>query len=218
MSGLPLAPRTRSGEVAEYVDDDQFASGQSLDKCGFEIVSLFWHSVKPGERNPYSGNQIHQMAHDDYVRFDGPDTRSNSNGMSNETLYRLISFHNFKLSILAAYREQIPLYLSDTRALRSFLLYGYPVVLGGVSEKSVYDEEMRGCPYSWEQGKSSPDYSHIILATGLGASDEVLCRDTANIGPDGRVRMGPRRYRLSSLKLTTATALVPSWLASPMGL
>lgn len=217
MSGLPLAPRTRSGEVAEFLDDDQFASGQSLDKCGFEIVSLFWHSVPPGHKNPYSGGDVHLMAHEDYLKFDGPDITANGQGMSNETLYKLLDAHHFMYHSICQH-AQIPLSRSDANVIRVMLLYGYPVILGGVSEKSVYDEELKHTPYSWEQKAASPDYSHVILATGLAASDEIVCRDTANIGPDGKVRIGPRRYRLSSLRLTTATALVPSWLAAPTGL
>lgn len=208
MSGYPLAPRSKSGEVAEFIDDDQFASGQSVDKCGYEIVSLFWHSVPVNHKNPYTGADVHLMAHNDYMRFAGPDVASNQAGMSNAQLVRELALHNFKF--------QYVLPPTDWHAVRSFLLYGYPVLLGGVDEATVYDVEHGGCPYSWI--RPHVDYFHILLATGLSLSDELLCRDTANIGPDGKVRIGPRRYRTAGLKLTTAVALVPSWLPVPSGL
>ena len=207
MMHLAISPKSPSGEVARFIDDDQFGPGQSLDKCGYEIVSLFWHSVAPDKVNPYHATDIHAMAHTDYLYYAGQDILSNQTGMSNVTLYSDLKRHRF---------EYVGLPPGNWDRVRTFLLYGYPVVLGGVDEATVFDVGVGKCPYSWI--RPGVDYWHIILATGLSYSDELLVRDTANIGPDGKVRPGPRRYRLGGMKLTTATALVPSWLLVPTGL
>lgn len=195
---------TASGEVAAFVDDNQFGFGQSPDKCGFEIVSLFWHSVKSGSHNPYSSAQIHAMAHTDYVHFDGPDLASNHNGMADWTLYADLEMHKFKYVKLA----------KDWNIIRGFIGHGYPVVIGGVSEATVFDVELNShVPYPWI--KPGVNYFHIILATGLDGPNILKFRDTANVQPNGQLRPGPRRYRTDLMHFTTATALVPTWLPAP---
>jgi|SRR5581483_2404738 len=194
---------TSSGEVAVFVDDNQFASGQSQDKCGPEAVAVFWHSVKPGEKNPYTSADIHEMASADYVRFIGPDVTSDHAGTDNATLYKLLAAHNFMYKIG-------PL---DMAWVKEWLNAGYPVILGGVAESSVFDLGLNANPYNW----NTAGLFHIILATGPGATGEVLVRDTANIDHSGIVRPGPRRYRLSGLTFTTATMVIPSWMPVPTG-
>jgi hypothetical protein len=190
---------TPSGEVAVFLDDDQFHAGESVDKCGPEAVSLFWHSVKPGEQNPYTSAQIHAMAHDDYVRFIGPDVASNHGGTSNQLLYTMLASHRFSYKPGPA----------DIHWVQSWLKAGYPVIIG-IWEESVHDLALGGNPYNWE----TRGLTHIIVASGPGTTGEVLVRDTANIGPQG-VRPGPRRYDTTKLQLVSATMVVPSWLDDP---
>ena len=187
---------TPSGEVAQFVDDDQFGSGQSQDKCGPEAVALFWHSTAPGTHNPYTSADVHAMAHTDYTRFIGPDDTADTGGTSNALLYHMLSAHNFHYCA-------IPTNLS---LIKAFLHVGYPVIIG-VEESSVDDLGIGGSPYSW----NTSGLSHVITATGAGATGEILVRDTANIAPTG-VRPGPRHYNSGKLQLLSATVCVPSWL------
>lgn len=191
---------TASGEVAVFIDDNQFGSGESQDKCGPEAVSLFWHSVKPGDRNPYLSVAVHAMAHDDYVEFCGLDTTSNHNGTSNKTLYDMLAKHHFVC-------KPGP---TDVNWVKAWLAAGYPVIIG-IVESSVKDLGLNGSnPYGWD----TTGLTHVIVASGPGAAGELLVRDTANIGSGG-VRPGPRRYDAHALQLVSATMVVPNWMAIP---
>lgn len=192
---------TPSGEVAVFLDDDQFATGQSQDKCGPEAVSVFWHSVKPGDKNPYTSTDIHSMASADYVKFIGPDNPGDTNGTSNQTLYNMLAEHHFSYKTGPA----------DIAWVKGWLAAGYPVIIG-ITESSVRDLGLNGGnnPYNW----NTSGLTHVIVASGPGQNGEVLVRDTANIGTSG-VRPGPRRYDSHALQLVSATMVVPSWLPVP---
>lgn len=191
---------TPKGEVAEFIDDNQFGSGQSTMKCGPEAVALVWHAVAPGAKNPYSSADVHAMAHADYAKFIGPDNSSDQAGTSNEILYAMLKEHGFQ-------------FLSGPATLsfvRSELDKGHLVIIG-ITEASVEDLELNKLPYSWPPGAMT----HIIVASGPGANaGELLVRDTANIGPQG-VRPGPRRYNAYKLQLVSATSVTPTWLKPP---
>lgn len=195
-----MATLTSSGEVAVFIDDDQFGSGQSVDKCGPEAVSIFWHSVKVGNHNQYTSADVHQMAAADYIKFIGPDNPGDHNGTSNQTLYDMLSFHHF------SYKPG-PV---DINWIKGWLAAGYPVIVG-IVESSVRDLGLNGSnPYNW----NTSGLTHVIVATGPGQAGELLVRDTANIGSTG-VRPGPRRYDSHALQLVSATMVVPSWLPVP---
>lgn len=200
----PVQRLSPTGEVIVCPDDDQFGWGESTMKCGYEIVALFWHSVKPGQALPYTSRDVHQMAHSDYVHFAGPDIASDGNGMTDSQLYADLAFHNFHYLKLGLNWAEI----------RAWLRYGYPVIIGGVSENSVYDLELGGhVPYPWI--KPGVNYWHIILATGEDGADSLKFRDTANVDPRGKLRPGPRKYKTSELRFTTATVALPTWLPMP---
>lgn len=205
----PITRLSSSGEVAEFIDDNQFNWGfESVMKCGPESVSLFFHSLPPGQHNPYISAQVHRMASDDYTRFIGPDIPTDKAGTSDNTLYTLLSYHGFHYLIL-------PNDDSVFYRIKAWLRCGYPVICG-MFENSVIDRELGKCPYPWPVG----DMTHIILATGLvdDSSQFLKFRDTANVinnGDPNELRPGPREYDISKLKLTSATVVVPSWLEVP---
>ncbi len=201
----PIKQLSPTGEVLVCPDDDQFGYGQSVMKCGYEIVAMFWHSVAPGKPLPYTGLQVHQMAHSDYSAFDGPDVASNKNGMTDQQLYADLARHAF-------HYIKLPMPV-EWELVRAWLKYGYPVIIGGVKESSVHDLALNGCPYPWI--KPGVEYWHIIMATGLDGADSLKFRDTANVDATGKLRPGPRRYRCSSMSMTTATVAVPTWLPIP---
>lgn len=184
-------------EIAVFIDDNQFGLNQSTMKCGPEVVSLFWHSVAPGQKNPYTSADVHAMAHADYVRFIGADNPGDMAGTSEATLYQMLEFHSFRY-------EKLPI---DLAAILSALKAGFPVIVGGVAESSVFDVTLGKNPYNW----NTAGLYHIILATGIAQSGNLLVRDTANIGSQGIVRPGPREYEASRLQFTTVTRVVPSW-------
>lgn len=190
---------THSGEIAQFIDDNQFGPGQSTMKCGPEAVSMVWHSVAPGEHNPYSAADVHSMAHDDYVRWIGPDAPSDQGGTSNQTLYDMLDEHGFKHvpgpANIAWVKEQLGAGL---------------LVIIGIVEASVVDNGLGANPYNW----NTNGLTHIITASGAGAHGEILVRDTANIAPEG-VRPGPRHYDANRLELISATAVYPSWIEQP---
>ena len=190
---------THSGEVAQFVDDDQFARGESVDKCGPEAVSEVWHATAPGQKNPYTSADVHKMAHDDYVKYIGPDIPSDGGGTSNQTLYNMLEEHGFKYeagpATIAWVKEQ----------LNSGL-----IVIIGITESSVVDNGIGAKPYNW----NTTGLSHVIVASGPGAGGEILVRDTANIAPNG-VRPGPRHYDANRLQLLSATAIQPTWVTTP---
>ncbi len=202
---MPLIePLTATGEIAEFVDDDQFGWGQSAMKCGYEIVALFWHSTKPGTHNLYAASQIHEMAHLDYQREVGPDISADRAGMTNQQLYNDLDYHRFRYVKLGR----------DWNVIREYIKYGYPVVLGGVAENTVYDLAIGDhVPYPWI--RPGVNYSHIILATGLDGDYSIKARDTANIDIRGALRKGPRVYSTIEMQFVTATALGPTWLPAP---
>lgn len=190
---------TPNGEVAQFIDDNQFGPFQSVDKCGPEAVALFWHSVAPGQHNPYSAADVHKMAHDDYETFCGPDVPSDHNGTSNQALYNMLKEHNFKYDIGPA----------EMAWVKEQLGQGLPVIIG-IVESSVVDNQLGANPYNW----NTTGLTHIIVASGAGAGGEILVRDTANIATNG-VRPGPRHYDANRLQLLSATAVHPSWVTNP---
>lgn len=190
---------TPSGEVAVFTDDNQFGTGQSVDKCGPEAVSIIWHAVKPGLAQSYTSAEIHAMASADYQKYIGPDTSSDTGGTSNEILYEMLAEHGF-------HYEAGPVEMSW---VKQQLALGLPVIIG-IVESSVHDNEVGGVPYAW----NTAGLTHIIVASGQGNSGEILVRDTANIAPNG-VRPGPRHYDANKLQLISATSVTPSWLEQP---
>lgn len=203
---------TETKEVSVFIDDNQFGNGESVDKCGPEALALFWHSVKPGQKNTYTSQSVHTMAHSLYEQFIGPDVPGDKQGTSNETLYKMIESLGFKY-----YKAPDSIALDPDKAypwVRGWLQAGYPVVLGGINESAVRDTALSGLrnPYNWD----TTGLFHIILATGPERPGFLRVRDTANIDQTtGKVRPGPRVYETAGLTITTATMLVPSWLPDP---
>lgn len=183
---------TAKGECAEFIDYDQFETGKSQDTCGPAAVSTFWHCVQPGHQQIWNARQCQLMMESDYAHYIGPDTAADHNGTSNETLYKMLAGHRFHYLAIPTSIELIKLVVGA----------GYPVIIG-FSESSVIDLDLGGVPYGWD----TSGLFHIVVVSGPGSGDELLVRDTANVG-----RPGPRRYKASHLQLTSATVCCPSWM------
>jgi hypothetical protein len=190
-----------SGEIASFTDDDQFGPAQSKEKCGPEIVALFYHSVAPGVPNPYSATDIHAMASADYVRFIGPDAPADLQETTPGAFAHMLQYHNFQFRYVPERADYIA----------AWLAYGYPIACF-VQESSVYDGLVRSCPYPW----NTAGLAHVILATGPATDAAYLkFRDTANIEAPNTLRAGPRLYDMSKLIIDVAILIVPSWLTAP---
>ena len=194
-----MAQLTKTGEVAEFIDDDQFGTGQSVDKCGPEAVSEVWHATEPGQPNHYTSADVHAMAHADYTKYIGPDVPSDHGGTSNQTLYNMLEEHGF-------HYQGGPARMSWVKAE----LNAGKIVIIGIVESSVHDNGVGGCPYAW----NTNGLTHVIVASGPAGDNDIAVRDTANIGPQG-VRPGPRYYDANKLQLISATSVTPTWLGAP---
>ena len=192
---------SRTGEVGEFLDDNQFASpGGSFNKCGPESIALCFHSVAPGQHNPFTPQDIHRMAHDDYVAFVDPMTGNNpgGGGIDDPTFYKILEHRGMQ------YRK-LP---HDWSIIVERLQQGYPVIIGGVREDTIHDAGLNGAsPYGWGDKIPLDQLWHIITATGLGSRpDRLKFRDTANFRP------GPREYFHESFSYSIATLIVPKWI------
>jgi hypothetical protein len=195
MSGPLLL--TPSGEIANFVDVDQFVKGRSLMTCGFCATRCCFGATQPGHPVTDTPAKIEQDTDAWYREYNGPDVTSNQNGMSLWQLYRLIvgKGGHFQATSLAM------------SVILAWVKLGYPVILA-VHESSVVDLAVGGNPYHWD----TTGLNHIIVATGQSARDNPLVRDSANVG-----RSGPREYDGARLQLLSATIFVPTWLPRPAG-
>lgn len=197
---LKIAPLTSSGEIAEYVDVDQFIPGFSAYECGYFAVSIFWNSVPVGKKPTLDNATMRAMAESWYKSDHGDNSFRNTDGMSLEQLHNLLARCRFDYQDVT----------QDWNLMRDYLKYGYPLFLA-IHENSVHDIELGGpVPYPWQ-----PTGNHIILATGFKGNDTVLCRDSANIEKGNILRRGPREYSASKLALVNVVAGIPTWLPTP---
>lgn len=190
-------------EVATFIDVDQFIKDHSVDTCGFITVLLNHFAAPRGKPYPVTPAVLQSMQAIWYAKFDGPDTASNHNGMTNAQLYTMI------VEIGNHYQNLYPDGGVSPANLKAGIKYwignGYPVIVA-IEEESVTDVALGYNPYNW----NTAGLSHIITVTGVAKSGNLLIRDTANVG-----RPGPREYDLAKLHIIEATVFVPEWLPRP---
>lgn len=177
----------------KYPTVSQFEWGESAYECGFFTVALLKSFGKDSPALNAEG--VDQLADRLYALIDGPNTRTNTSGMSLEAWYNCLKEEAISYEGIGTSESAVGEALNSRH-----------VVAVTVPETSVYDVDLRdSVPYSW-----TPSGSHII--TIIGAEPGVwLCLDTANIGPAG-VRSWPRRYDANKLQINLATAINYPWL------
>ena len=165
--------------------------------CGFCGTRCCFGATQPDHPVTDTPAKIEADTDAWYREYDGPDVRTNTNGMSLWQLYKLIveKGGHFQATSLAM------------SVILAWVRLGYPVILA-VQESSVYDMQVGGTPYHWD----TAGLDHIIVATGVAKSGNPLVRDSANVG-----RPGPREYLGAKLQLLSATIFVPTWLPRPAG-
>ena len=173
----------------------QFEHGESAYECGFFTVALL---TALGQHAPLlTAEQVDQLADRLYEQVDGPNTRSNTNGMSLDAWYHCLREEKIQFAGIG----------TGVQEIAGALEQGQPVAVT-VDESSVVDLDLRNpVPYAWP-----PSGTHIITIIGQDAS-AWLCLDSANIGPDG-VRSWPRRYSQKKLSVHLATAITLPWTVS----
>lgn len=198
-----MIPLTSTGEVATFLDVDQFQPARTQFACGFFACALVKAMAPAGHRPLQSAQEVIAEAEQWYAQYDGDNSIDNSDGMSLQQLYDLlvqIGLH-FQATIL------------DKEMLRAWLRLGYPVIVAGV-ESSFFDMALGDTvPYPWR-----PSGNHIIVLSGVTSDGNFLTRDTANVTnlyDPNSLRPGPRVYDAARMQLVSATVVVPSWLPRP---
>lgn len=194
-------PTTKKGEVVSINEADQFQPNETQFACGFYGVAMCTSLAQIEKAPTRSPQQIIADAEKWYAQFNGNNSISNLAGMTDEHLYSL-------LLQVGLHFQSSPTSIDYVRA---WLQQGFPVILA-IAETSVYDLDLQRNPYPW-----NPAGNHIIVATGLTSTGDVIVRDAANctdlFNPNS-LRPGPHRYR-ADMQLVSVTAVVPSWRARP---
>jgi hypothetical protein len=191
------------GEIVDVTEADQFPLGKTQFACGFYACAMARTMSLPGQLATMSANQVIANAEDWYAQYNGDNTRSNTAGMSTEQEYELLQQIGLHYQAIA----------TDIKQVIAWLKVGYTVLLA-VTETSVLDLALGGKnPYPW-----TPSGNHMILATGVTSSGNILARDSANctdLNNPNSLRPGPRTYNASTLQLVSATVVVPPWRPRP---
>lgn len=200
--GIPLS---KTGEVADFTQANQFQPSKTQFACGFFAVAVCKAMAQVGKPPGQSVAQVIAEAEAWYAQYDGSDSITNTDGMMPDQLYELLAQVGLHYQATA----------TDIATVRGWLANGYPVIIA-ITEVSVHDLALGGSnPYPW-----NPSGTHIIVVTGLASSGNVLVRDTANctnLYDPNSLRQGPRTYDAAKLQLVSATVCVPPWLPRPAG-
>ena len=185
----------KNGEVADFLDTSQFAYGHSAYECVAYSAALIRYCGQPNTGPTGNASQIFDLAQYWYATEEGSNDQQNTNGMSLDAEYSMLS------GIGLAYQQLEATIPSVFTSLQN----GYPVMVCGV-ESSFYDMQIGdSVPYPWV-----PTGNHCIVASGISNDGNLLVHDTANIS-NGIVRPGPRIYDASKMQIVSATAVAAPW-------
>jgi hypothetical protein len=182
-------------EVMSCFDFNQEQPNQSLDTCGFAATALCFAAGPPGSDPRHTVQWAIQQMAAWYTEFDGPNIRSNTNGMETWQLYKLIVEKGGHYQAIDA----------NATSIASWIKARYPVIVA-VTEDSVYDVHLKAKPYTWD----TSGLSHIFTVTGIDHDHIFLMRDTLN-QHDG----SPYSYDGDRLSYLSATVFVPDWMPRP---
>ncbi len=186
-------------EVGAFFDFNQLQPNESVDQCGFAATALCFAAGPPGSDPRHPVQWAIQMMASWYTEFDGPDIRSNTNGMEDWQLYKLIVEKGGHYQAIDPHAASIA----------SWIEARYPVIVA-VAESSVFDVHSNGSPYTW----NTKGLDHIFTVTGnvpaASGKHIFLCRDTVNQNAGS-----PYSYDGDKLVYISATVFVPDWLPRP---
>ncbi len=194
---------TTGGEVAAFLDVNQFQPGRTQFACGFFSCAIVKAMAPVGHPASQTAQEMIAEAEGWYAQDDGSNTIDNTDGMSLTQLYSLLAQIGLRYTATTL----------DVEMLRAWLRLGYPVIVA-LAEQSVRDLALGdSVPYPWH-----PEGNHIIVLTGVTSDGNLLARDPANVTDlydPGSLRPGPRTYDASAMQLVSATVVVPAWLPVP---
>jgi len=182
-------------EIMSCFDFNQEQPNESLTQCGFAATALCFAAGPPGSDPRHSVQWAIQMMATWYTEFDGPNIRSNTNGMEDWQLYKLIVEKGGHYQAIDHHAASIA----------SWIEARYPVIVA-VAESSVFDVHSNGSPYTW----NTAGLSHIFTVTGIDHGHVFLCRDTVNQNAGS-----PYSYDGDKLVYISATVFAPDWLPRP---
>lgn len=194
---------SKSGEIGDFQEANQFQTARSQFECGYFAVAIARSMAQVGQAPTLTIAQVIADAESWYAAaYGGNNSASNTNGMSLQQEYDLlvqVGLHFQSTSL-------------DINVLKKWLEVGYPVLIA-IAETSVYDLALNRNPYPWQASGN-----HIIVITGVSSDGNVLVRDSANctnLNDPNSLRPGPRKYQADKLSLVSATVVVPPWMPRP---
>jgi hypothetical protein len=197
------------GENANFVRVSQFLGQHSEYACGPAAVAHAMFTTAPQkEPNGILPSTLQTWLFNEYAKVIGPDTISDTAGSSipnMETMYQDAGFHYWEMSIDANTDHA-----SDIAIMKACLVAGFLFAFTA-TEESVWDIAENKNPYFW-----GPAGTHIMVASGVSASGNILVQDTANVlgsltGANNAV-MGPREYDASKLVVSYGACLQLDWM------
>lgn len=196
-----------TGEVADFLNVDQFQPAKTQFACGFYACALV-KSMGRADRLPVqSVIQVIDEAEQWYLQYNGDNSIYNDRGMSEQQLYTLLAQIGLHYQITQC----------NANTIGAWVKLGYPVIIAG-PESSFYDMALGDTvPYYWVSA-ADPGSNHIITLTGVAPDGNLLVRDSANVTDllnPTTLRPGPRKYDARKMQFVSATAVVPPWLPRP---
>lgn len=196
---------SRTGEVADFCDADQFQPAKTQGACGFFAVACVDAAAPAGHPCTKTVAQVIAEAETWYAQYDGSNDISNFAGMIQDQLHQLL-----KQVGLQYYQLN-----NNLNQIRFWIKAGFPVIINGV-EDSYYDMALGDVvPYYW----NGAGLDHIITLTGVTSDGNFLVRDSANVtdlNNPNSLRPGPRKYDASKIQLLWATAVVMHGQIAPV--
>lgn len=194
-----------SGEVATFIDVNQFSGGKSVEKCVAFSACEIALCGRPDSQSYASTTTLTLLASTWYSRLEGQDIASNTNGMTLDALYTML--HGLGLQYTPLPITPDTQHNDDMAHVKEALGRGHPVLLCG-HEDGYYDIGLGDkVPYNWV-----PCGNHAVTATGIASDRNFLVRDSANVDKNGIIRPGPRHYDNSKMFLISATEVIPKWM------
>jgi hypothetical protein len=200
-----MPTRSRTGEVADFCDADQFQPAKTQEACGFFAVACVDAAAPAGHPCTKTVAQVIAEAETWYAQYNGSNDLSNVAGMTQDQLHQLLKQVGLQYYQLA----------NDLNQIRSWIQAGFPVIINGV-EDSYYDIALGDIvPYYW----NGAGLDHIITLTGVTSDGNFFVRDSANVtdlNNPHSLRPGPRQYDARKMQLLWATAVVMHGQVAPV--
>ena len=216
-------PTNSLGMVANFVPVTEFQPGKSEFECGAFSVALCSFATNQDTPNPQKASDLIYWAEQEYLKTTGSNGPSNTAGASIPDMWTMLKdtqarfwngqpnghLHYWDIASITPGSTQD----NDIAQIKAAIQHGYPVI-ATVSEKSVYDVQLKANPYWW--GATG---NHILVWVGIAPSGNLLAVDPANvIRGDGNlqtpktVQSWPREYDIKSIDNQWATIVEAQWL------